>query len=164
MNWYPIAKYLHIITAMLTIGGIFARQLVRGFAQRSDDIKEVASLVRMAIRLDRMLVIPASNVLVIMGIILAVMLKWPVFGFLQGATQNWLLISNILLIAMMIMIWKVFIPYNKKVDDLLQISLSKNLVTPELHATLSDKRNQWAHHFEVAAFLLIAALMVLKPF
>jgi uncharacterized membrane protein len=94
MNWYLIVKFLHIIAVTITIGGMFARQLVRGFAKKSDEINVVASLTRVAVRIDRVLVIPWSNIMIVMGIILAVMQKWPIFGFLQGASQNWLLVSN----------------------------------------------------------------------
>jgi uncharacterized membrane protein len=44
MNCYLIVKFLHIIAVTITIGGMFARQLVRGIAKKSDDVKTVASL------------------------------------------------------------------------------------------------------------------------
>lgn len=164
MNWYLFIKFLHVAAVAITMGSMFARQLVRGIAKRSDDVSEIASLTRAAIRMDRMLVIPFSNIMALMGIILAVMLKWPIFGFLQGADQNWLLASNVLLIALMILIGGVFIPHNKKVDALLNTALAEGSVTPALRTVLNDKKNQWAHHLEEIVFLLIAALMVLKPF
>jgi uncharacterized membrane protein len=79
MNWYLIVKFLHIIAVTITIGGMFVRQLVRGFAKKSDEINVVASLTRVAVRIDRVLVIPWSNIMIVMGIILAVMQKWPHF-------------------------------------------------------------------------------------
>jgi uncharacterized membrane protein len=164
MNWYLFVKFLHVAAVAVTIGGMFARQLVRSLAKKSDNIHETAALTRAAIRMDRGLVIPSSNIMVVMGIILAVMLKWPIFGFLQGATQNWLLVSNILLIAMMVMIAGIFIPHNKKVDALLNSALAEGKVTPKLRAALNDNTNQLAHLVEEFVILLIAALMVLKPF
>ena len=164
MNWYLFVKFLHVTSVAITIGSVFARQLVRGIARRSNNLNEVAALTRAAIRMDRALVIPSSNIMVLMGIILAVMLKWPIFGFLQGADQNWLLVSNILLIGLMIMIGGMFIPHNKKVDALLQTALAENRLTPALRSALNDKTNRWMHHIEEVIFLLIAALMVLKPF
>lgn len=164
MNWYLFIKFLHIAAVALTIGGMFARQLVRGMAKKSDDVIEIASLTRAALRMDRALVIPFSNIMALMGVILAVMLKWPIFGFLQGSDQNWLLVSNVLLIAMLVMIARVFLPHNKKVGGLLQTALAEGRVTSELRAALSDKKDQWAHHTEEGMILFIAALMVLKPF
>jgi hypothetical protein len=146
------------------VGGIFARQLVRGIAKKSDDVKVIASLTQVAGRLDRAMVIPGSNLVLVFGVILAWMLKWPIFGFLQGASQNWLLVSNILLIIMIVLIPVVIIPHNKRVESLLQTALAGGRVTPELSAALDDQKNQLAHHAEELIVLAVAALMVLKPF
>jgi uncharacterized membrane protein len=164
MSWYLIVKFIHILAVTITIGGMFARQLVRSIARKSGDLHTVASLTQAATRIDRSMVIPWSNVILIVGIILAVMLKWPIFGFLQGASQNWLLVSNILLISMLALIPTVFIPHNKKVEVFLQAALSQGNITPELTGTLNDKKNIRAHYAEEILILLIAALMVLKPF
>ena len=164
MNWYLIIKFLHITAVAITIGGMFARQLLRGIARKSDDIKSVGSLTHAASRLDRAMVIPGSNLMIVFGIILAFIQKWPIFGFFQGASQNWLLASNLLLIVMVVLIPVVFIPHNKKVDSHLQTALTEGRVTPELSAALNDKRNMLAHHVEEAIVLIVTALMVLKPF
>ena len=92
------------------------------------------------------------------------MLKWPIFRFLQSAEQYWLLVSNVLLIVMMVMIASMFVPHNKKEEGLLQTALARDIVTPELRSALNDNTNRWAHHVEEALIILIAALMVLKPF
>lgn len=164
MNWYLIIKFLHILAVTITTGGMFARQLVRGIAQKSDDVKTVASLTQVVHRIDRVMIIPWSSAMLVFGIILAVMLKWPIFGFLQGADKNWLLVSNLLLVIMQGLIPGVFIPHNKKVTALLQTALTEGHVTPELTATLHDQKNIWAHHAEEIIVLTVAALMVLKPF
>lgn len=164
MNWYLIIKFLHILAVTITIGGMFARQLVRGIAKKSDDIKTVASLTNVAVRIDRTMVIPWSNAILVFGIILAVIQKWPVFGFLQGASQNWLLVSNILLVIMLSLIPTIFIPHNKKVEAVLQTAIAEGRVTTELSTVLGDKRNELAHYAEDIIVLLITALMVLKPF
>ena len=164
MNWYLIVKFFHILAVAITLGGMFARQLVRGIARRSDDINAVASLTHVAIRIDRAMVIPWSNLILVAGIILALMAKWPIFGFLQGASQNWLLVSNILLIIMLALIPAVFVPHNKKVEPLLQAALDGGSLTLELSTALNDRKNALAHHAEEIIILVIAALMVLKPF
>ncbi|HKY54615.1 MAG TPA: DUF2269 family protein [Anaerolineales bacterium] len=164
MNWYLIVKFLHILAVTITIGGMFARQLVRSIARKSNDVKTVKSLTDVAIRIDRAMVIPWSNLILLAGIVLAIMQKWPIFGFLQGASQNWLFVSNILLIVMIVLIPAVFIPHNKRVESLLQTALTESRVTPELSAALNDKTNKLAHHAEEIIVLVITALMVLKPF
>jgi hypothetical protein len=143
---------------------MFARQLVRSSALKGNDISSIATLTHAAVRMDRAMVIPGSNLMILMGIILAVMQRWPIFGFLQGADRNWLLVSNLLLVFMIVLIPSVFIPHNKKVETLLQASLAAGQITPELSTALRDSRNLMAHRVEEAIVLVVAALMVLKPF
>ncbi len=164
MNWYLIVKFVHILAVTLTIGGMFARQLVRGFAKKSEDLNVIITLSRVAVRIDRILVIPWSNIMIAMGIVLAVMQNWPVFGFLQGASQNWLLVSNLLLVVMLVLIPAIFLPHSQKVEALFQPALIEGHITSELRAALDDTRNQMAHYAEEAIVLVVAALMVLKPF
>ena len=164
MNWYLLIKFLHILAVTLTIGGMFARQLVRSIALKNDDVRTVATLTQAATRIDRALVIPWSNLILVAGIILAVMQKWPIFGFLQGASQNWLLVSNILLIGMLVLIPAMFVPYNKRLEPILQTALAEGHVTSELSTALNDRKNKLAHYAEEIIILVITALMVLKPF
>ena len=164
MSWYNFFKFLHILAVVVMVGGIFARQLVRGIAMKSDDVRVVASLTQVAWRLDRAMVIPGGNLVLVFGVILAVMLKWPIFGFLQGAAQNWLLVSNILLILAIVLVSTVFIPYNKRLDSIIQAALAEGRVSSELSAALNDKTNRTAHLIEEIGVIVIAALMVLKPF
>jgi uncharacterized membrane protein len=164
MNWYLVVKYLHITAVAITIGGMFSRQLVRSLAVKNDDVKSVVSLTHAAVRMDQAMVIPGSNLMILFGIILAVMQRWPILGFLQGADRNWLLVSNLLLIIMIVLIPGVFIPHNKKVETLLQTAQAEGHVTPELSAALNNRRNLIAHRVEEAIVLVVAALMVLKPF
>jgi uncharacterized membrane protein len=164
MNWYNVFKLLHVLAVVMMVGGMFARQLVRGIAKKSPDIKVIESLTHIAMRLDRAMVIPGGNFVLVFGVILALMLKWPIFGFLQGAPQNWLLVSNILLLVIVVIVPTIFLPHNKKVESLLQNALTEGRVTPELIAALNNQTNQLAHYAEEAIVLIVAALMVLKPF
>jgi uncharacterized membrane protein len=164
MNWYNFFRLIHILAVVVMVGGMFARQLVRGIAKKSADVKVIESLTQIAMRLDRAMVIPGGNFVLVFGVILALMLKWPIFGFLQGASQNWLLVSNILLILTIFLVAGIFIPYNKKLELIIQTALAEGRVTPELSAALNNQTNQLAHYAEEAIVLIVAALMVLKPF
>lgn len=164
MNWYNVFKFLHILSVVWMVGGMFARQIVRGIAKNSDDVKAIASLSQVAMRFDRTMVIPGGNFVLVFGVVLALMLKWPILGFLQGADQNWLLVSNLLLIVIMVIVPTVFIPHNKKVDSLLQTALAEGRVTSELRSALKDQKNRLAHYIEEVLILAVTALMVLKPF
>jgi uncharacterized membrane protein len=164
MSWILFVKFLHILAAIVMIGGAFARQVVRGSAKKSTDIHQVAFLTQAAGRIDRLLVIPGSDLVIIFGIFLAVVLKQPILGFIQGATRNWLLVANLLVIAILVVVFAIFLPYNRKLEPLIQSALAEGHVTPELQAALNNQTIRWAHHFEERAGILIVALMVLKPF
>ena len=164
MNWYNFVKFFHIIAVIMMIGGVFARQLVRGTAKKSNDVKLVASLTQVAGRIDRVMVIPGSSIVIVMGVILTVMIKWPIFGFLQGASENWLLVSNILLIIGLSTVFTIFVPHNRKLESILQTALAEGRITTELSAALDNKVVRLAHRIEEIAIIATAALMVLKPF
>ena len=164
MSWYNFFKFLHIVAVIMMVGGIIARQIVRGIAIKSDDVKVIASLTQVAMRIDRAMVIPGGNLVLVFGVILALMLNWPIFGFLEGASQNWLLVSNILLLVIIVIVPTIFLPHNKKLDSLLQNAAAAGRVTPHLKAVLNDKTNRLAHHIEEILILAVTALMVLKPF
>ena len=164
VNGFLILKLLHILAVAVTIGGILARHMVRASASKSDDLSVVAALTNAAARLDRVMIIPASTLMLLLGLLLAIAQGWPIFGFLQGASQNWLLASNILLVIMVTLISRIFIPHNKKVAALLQAALGAGRLTPELSAALDDRLNQWAHLAEEIILVSVATLMVLKPF
>ena len=48
MNWYLALLFLHIISTIVFIGGILARQLVRSLAAKSPDVHNFAMLSQAA--------------------------------------------------------------------------------------------------------------------
>jgi uncharacterized membrane protein len=164
MNWYLVIKFLHISAVIMAIGGVIARQVVRQQAKMTNEIQLFATFLRAAGKIESVMVIPGMNAVMVLGVILALISHSPILGFLQGASQNWLLVSNILLLGGLITIPTVFIPRGKKFETLLQAALSKGQITSELRAAMNDKAVKIAHLYEEVSFIAIAALMVLKPF
>jgi len=164
MSWYLVVKLLHIGAVIACVGGIFARQVVRGLAKRSGDIHTFASMSRAAGRIEAVLVIPGTSAILVFGVMLALMGGGPMLGFLQGASRNWLLVSNLLLLAMLILIPTVLVPRGRAFEPILQDALQRSEFTPELHAAMDDGAVRFAHLYEELALIVITALMVLKPF
>jgi len=164
MHWYPVVKLLHIFAVIVAVGGLFARQLLRTYAEKASDIRAFAEFSRAAGHVERLMVIPGMNAVLLFGVILALIGGFPIFGFLQGASQNWLLLSNLLLVGVLVIIPAVFIPRGKKCAPILDAALAKGEITPELRAAMGDKIVRLAHWYEEIAVIAIAALMVLKPF
>jgi uncharacterized membrane protein len=164
MNWYFVLKFLHIVAAMIFVGGIFGRQLVRAYAKKTDDVQIFAALNQAAGRIENMMVIPGNMAVILFGVILALMSGYPIFGFLQGAAQNWLLVSNILLVLGLVIVPTIFVPRGKKFEPVLQAALAEGRMTPDLQAELDDKVVRLAHLYEEVALVIVIALMVFKPF
>lgn len=164
MNWYAVVKFLHIVSVVVSVGGLFARQLVRQHAKKMNDVQSFATFSQAAGIIEKTMVIPGMAAILVFGVILGLIGHSPILGFLQGAQQNWLLVSNILLIGIQVIIPTVFIPRGKIFDPILQDALAKGKITPELHAAMDHKAVKLAHIYEVVSLIIITVLMVLKPF
>ena len=164
MNLYIAVKLFHVLAVILFVGGLFARQAVRSYAKKTGDIKMFAALNQGAGKIERLLVMPGSILTLVFGVLLALMGGFPIFGFLQGATQNWLLVSNILLVGAIVIIPTIFVPRGRKFEPMLQADLARGEISAELRAAMNDPVVRWAHIYEEVAVIVIVGLMVLKPF
>jgi uncharacterized membrane protein len=164
MSWYLVLRFLHIASAMLFVGGLFARQVVRSVAHKTDDVDHFASLTYGAGRIENLMVIPGNMAVIIFGVILALITNAPLLGFLQGASQNWLLLSNVLLILGLVAVPLVFVPRGKVFAALLPSALAVGQVTPQLRTQLNDPVVRLIHWYELVSTVFIIGLMVFKPF
>jgi uncharacterized membrane protein len=164
MSWYIVVKFFHIASVIVCIGGLFARQLVRQQAKKMNDIQSFAIFSQAAGKIEKTMVIPGMAAILVFGVILGLIGHFPILGFLQGAQQNWLLASNILLIGAQVIIPTVFIPRGKIFEPILQDALTKGQITSELRVAMNDKAVKIAHIYEEVALIIITALMVFKPF
>ena len=83
---------------------------------------------------------------------------------MQGAAQNWLLVSLLLFLSLIPLIRFVFLPRGKPFEAALQDALAREVVTDELRARLNDPVVAAAHIYEGVVILLILYFMVVKPF
>jgi uncharacterized membrane protein len=90
---------------------------------------------------------------------------WPVFGFLQGATSNWLLVSLILFLGVSAFIGPLrLIPRRKQRTQAAEEALAQGVITTELTAALNDKVVNAFRTVELMTLVIIIVLMVTKPF
>ena len=164
MNSYLWIKYLHELAAFGFIAGILGRQLVRYLARHSGDVHRLADLMRVAGRFESLMVIPGNLLVIVLGVLLAWYGGWPLFGFLQGAAANWLLLTNLLLLGGLLLVPLVYLPRGKVFDQTLQQAQARGEMTEALIACLDDPVLKWAHWAEYLGLLIILMLMVLKPF
>ena len=164
MSLLLVIRFLHIASAIWFIGGVVARQIVRAHAKRTEDVQRFAIMSEAAGRIESTMVIPGNFAVILFGVIYGLMIGAPILGFLQGASRNWLLVSNILLLLGFFNVPLVFIPKGKLFDVALQDALARGQMTPELRAQMDDRTVRIVHFIELAALGLITFLMVFKPF
>jgi len=88
VNVYLFLKLMHVLAAFWFIAGILGRQLVRTLARSRDDVNEFADLSGVAGKFESLMVIPGNLIVIVLGVLVAWLGGWPIFGFLQGADAN----------------------------------------------------------------------------
>jgi uncharacterized membrane protein len=164
MAVYTVLRFLHIGSAIMFVGGVFARQLTRMIAQRSEDPRDIALGFRIADPIERIMVIPGSMLVIVFGAALAITTGTPILGFLQGASMNWLLVANLLILGILALVPTVFLPRGKVFAQHLQDAIQAGELTPTLRTALNDPTVRFAHLLEMIATILVLLLMVFKPF
>jgi len=161
---YLLLRLLHITSAIVFVGGLFARQVVRSQIPRSSDLGAIVTLTQAAGRVERLMVIPGNILAIVFGLLLAVLTRAPLLGSLLGAYRNWLVASIIILALLLPLVPLVFLPRGKVFEAALQDAAAKGTITPELRQQLADPVVRWAHLAEIIGVALIVVLMVYKPF
>lgn len=164
MSLFLLFRFLHIASAIWFLGGILARQIVRAYAKRTEDVQRFAVMSEAAGRIESTMVIPGNLAVIVFGVILGLVIRAPILGFLQGAERNWLLVSNIILLLGFLSVPLIFLPRGKLFRAALEDALAKGQMTPELRAHLDDPVVRAAHWYELISMVAITYLMVFKPF
>jgi uncharacterized membrane protein len=164
MTLYNVMKLFHIVAAIIFVGGIFARQTVRAYARKTNDIVWFATLSRAASHVENRMIRPWSFIVLALGLIEAHLGGLPMLGFLQGESQNWLLVSNFLFLSGFALIPLVFVPHGKAFRPVMEAALAEGRITDPLRRAMDDRVLKLTHLYEQIVLLVIVALMVLKPF
>lgn len=149
---------------MVFIGGVFARQLLRSIAEKTDDVRNFVVLSKAVGRIENVMVMPGMLGVVLFGVILALLTGTPILGFLQGASRNWLLVVIILLVLMVLTVPVISAQRGKQFDLVLKDAVAKSQMTSTLSAELGNKTVQFMYLMQIVLPLVIVILMVLKPF
>lgn len=163
----PIAiflKLLHVLSAMWFVGGVLGRGLALSHASKATDVQTTAAFMRLVDRFEKFMVIPGSFAVLLVGLVTAWAIGWPVLGFLEGSKTNWLLAAILLYLTNIPLILWIYNPRGKIFGRALQDALAQGKVTSELRDAFADKIVTAAHRYELMSILAIIALMVLKPF
>jgi uncharacterized membrane protein len=165
MNLYLFMKLMHVLAAFWMVSGVVGRDFAFWQAGRAKNVQEVHALLRVSEFFERYAVIPVSVGVLLFGIIVTWMQKWPLFGFLQGSPSNWLLVSFLLFVGLMGLIGPLgMVARRKERTRALKEALAQETITLRLLAALNDKVVTRFRIVEIVVTVVIIVLMVMKPF
>src|SRR5688500_12800525 len=110
------------------------------------------------------MVIPGNFGVIAVGVALALRIDAPILGFLEGASQNWLLATIVLLTVGMLTVPFFFVPRGKRFDAALSEAVAQGDFTPRLREVMHDPALRAVHAVEIALLVAALYLMVFKPF
>jgi uncharacterized membrane protein len=165
MNLYIIMKLVHVLAAFWFISGVIGRDFTFWQAGKATDVHAVQALLQVSEFFERYAVIPLGSVILVFGLIVTWMQRWPLFGFLQGSPSNWLLVSFILFVggSLAIIPLRLVVRRNERTRAV-EEALAQGIITPELTAALNDKVVIRFRTVELIILVIIIILMVTKPF
>jgi uncharacterized membrane protein len=165
MTLYTFMKLLHVLASFWLISGVVGRGLAFWQAGRTKDIHAVHALLQISEFFERYAVIPVSVAVLIFGLIVTWMQKWPLFGFLQGSPSNWLLVSFMLFIGISAFIGPLgLVARRKERMRAVKEALAQGTITLRLMAALNDKVVIRYRLAEFIVLVIVIVLMVTKPF
>jgi len=158
-------KLLHVLAAFWFISGVIGRDFAFWQAGKATNVQAVHALLQVSEFFERYAVIPLGSVILVFGLIVTWMQRWPLFGFLQGSTSNWLLVSFILFVGGSLAIIPLrLMARRKQRTRAIEEALVQGTITPELTAALNDKVVVRFRAVELVILVVIIILMVTKPF
>jgi Predicted integral membrane protein (DUF2269) len=151
---------LHVAVAFWFVAGLLGRNVTMARARSANDLSTLEELVNLSGRFERLMVIPGSFGVLVLGLLAA----WAEGQPLAGSDDWWLLTSLILFVGLGVLVPTVFLPRGKVFEGALADARQRGEVTPELRSALRDPAVRNARAAELVVVAIILALMVTKPF
>ncbi|AZN96712.1 DUF2269 family protein [Mesorhizobium sp. M9A.F.Ca.ET.002.03.1.2] len=149
MDWYPIVKFLHVVSAILWVGGGFTLMVLAVRADRAGNIEGMLQAMRATGELGNRFFAPMSMLTLAFGLIMC----W----FWVGFSDLWILIGLVGYTTTFCIGMFVF----KPTADRMAGMIAKDGVTPA--ALAQGQRILSAARVDYSVMLVIIADMVLKP-
>ena len=157
---HDVWKLLHVLSGFWLVAGLVGRTVTIAQARRETSLERVDSLMTVAGRFERLMVIPGSIAVLVLGI--ATMLAQG--RSLLDAGNRWLPTALVLYVGILALVPTVLIPRGKRFEKAFEEAKVAGEVTPALTTAFADPRVALARWVELAAILVVTVLMVSKPF
>ena len=165
MTLYILMKLLHVLASFWLISGVVGRGLAFWQARKAKDVQAIHALLQISEFFEKYAIIPVSIMVLVFGLIVTWMQKWPLFGFLQGSPSNWLLVSFLLFVGLSAFIAPLgLVARRKERMRAVKEALAQDTITLRLLAALNDKVVIRYRIIEFIVSVIIIILMVTKPF
>jgi len=160
MDWLALLLKLgHVMLAFAMIAGLIGRWILLTRAARSDDVERAHLLSEAASPFERIVQF-VSPIVLVFGLLTAWAQGYPWLGL----TTGWMLVTVLLIIPILLSIPTIFLPRGRVFEAAMAEARQAGTVTPALRSAWSDPAVALARRYEIGAFAIIVALMVLKPF
>jgi uncharacterized membrane protein len=160
MEWLALLLKLgHVLVAFALVTGMVGRWILLMRASRTDDVEHAHLLAEAASPFERTVQV-SGTAIVVLGLLTAWAQEYPWLGL----TTGWMLLSVLLIIPMLALVPLVFIPRGRAFESAMAEARAAGHVTDDLRTAWADPAVALARRYELAAVVLIVALMILKPF
>lgn len=157
MEWVVLA---HVASAFWLVAGIVGRDVSLSKARQATDVRDVVAIADVAGRFDRLLVIPGSMAVLVLGLASV----WAEHLNITASGNRWALAALLLYLSITPFIPLVFVPKGKTFDAALEGAVAQGQITATLTEALHDPLTRVARTYEWIAIALVLVLMVVKPF
>lgn len=149
MDWYSILKFLHVLSAVVWVGGGFTLMLLAVRADRAGNVDGVMQVMRATADLGNRLFMPASLLTLIFGLLMC--------SFWVGFSDLWIILGLAGYAATFCIGALIFKPSADRMSAL----IARDGVTPA--ALAEGRRIMSVARFDYTVMLVVVADMVLKP-
>lgn len=161
-----VLRLVHALAGVLLVTGLLGRWVVLAHAERAaraNDLSSVHALLAASSVFEQM-VIMSSMAVLLLGLLTAWQVHYPLVDVLTGARPRWLLVSLLLFLSTLPLVPLVFLPKGRRFGTALEDSVAQGHPTPGLVAAFGDPLTRVAHQYEVVVIVVVLALMIAKPF
>jgi uncharacterized membrane protein len=151
-SWYWLFKLVHVVGAVVWVGGGVMLTILAIRAERSNDPLDTARIAKQAAFVGQRVFAPVSLLVLLMGIAMVINLHW-------GWGTTWITIGLVGFLISFLTGLLVLGPQAKRIGEL---SDSKGAEAPETQAAI--QKLLLLARVDMGVLLLVVADMVLKPF
>jgi uncharacterized membrane protein len=163
---FAALRLVHALTGVLLVAGLLGRWVALRHAERAacvGDLAAVRALLTASSVFERTVIV-TSQLVFVLGLLTAWSAGFPLLGFLQGSSTNWLLASLVLYLDAILLVPTVFLPRGRIFGAALDDAVIRGSPTPGLVAAFKDPVSRLAHYLELTAIVAVLVLMIAKPF